>query len=332
MVLFPLESGKFKSNQVVIGSTYEVHGEPISGSPDATSSATPQRISTPYGVYTNPTFQSVTNPLPPHPPRSSKTCKIKKTIVMVTVSKKGKDRPKGNSKLDYTAVTQVVVSLTAAQCNVPAVTELVTQQVGFNVQLLDSKCYPLLTNEGTSGPEFWKSTRKILGASKSLYEKISGLSADMNIEQAIDLTDEPGPSQKRQRTELETPDATGMQLVLDKLTMVERKLSFLDELSQGFQCVICKSTAKTPVVSPCCQRVVGCESCVNNWVSSQSQESRCPLCSTSGGMLNRFALKGFNDALKIILGTTQEIPTPTQPDSDSDFEDPQPLFRGAAHD
>ena len=86
----------------------------------------------------------------------------------------------------------------------------------------------------------------------------------MNIEQAIDLTDEPGPSQKRQRTELETPDATGMQLVLDKLTKVERKLAFLDELSQGFQCVICKSTAKTPVVSPCCQRVVECESCVNN--------------------------------------------------------------------
>jgi len=123
-----------------------------------------------------------------------------------------------------------------------------------------------------------------------------------------------------------------MKLVLDKLTKVERKLSFLDELSQGFQCVICKSTATTPVVSPCCQRVVGCESCVNNWVSSQSQESRCPLCSTSGGMLNRFALKGFNDTLKIILGTTQEIPTPTQPDSDSDFEDLQPLFRGAAHD
>ena len=85
-----------------------------------------------------------------------------------------------------------------------------------------------------------------------------------------------------------------------KITKVERKLSFLDELSQGFQCVICKSTAKTPV-SPCCQRVVGCESCVNNWVSSQSQESRCPLCSTSGGMLNGFALKGFNDALKIIV-------------------------------
>ena len=33
-----LESGKFKLNEVVIGSTYEMHGEPISRSPDATYS------------------------------------------------------------------------------------------------------------------------------------------------------------------------------------------------------------------------------------------------------------------------------------------------------
>ena len=62
-----------------------------------------------------------------------------------------------------------------------------------------------------------KYKENILGALKSVYEKISGLSADMNIEQAIDLTDKPGSSQKRQRTELETPDATGMQVVLEKL-------------------------------------------------------------------------------------------------------------------
>ena len=95
--------------------------------------------------------------------------------------------------------------------------------------------------------------RKILGASKSLYEIVSGLSADMSIEQAIDLPDEPGPSDRKRQctinhTELLEPDAnpTGMQLVLDKLSRVEKKLMFLDELTQGFQCVICRSTAKTP--------------------------------------------------------------------------------------
>ena len=131
--------------------------------------------------------------------------------------------------------------------------------------------------------------------------------------------------------------------IIDKRTKVERKLAFLDDLSQSFQCVICKSTAKTPVVSPCCQRVVGCESCVNNWVSSQSQQSRCPLCSTSGSMLNRFALKGFNDALKIIRGTTLEAKVthsclctfwhviPTSPFSFNDFSFLFPYFFGQLH-
>lgn len=90
MVLFPLESGKFKVNQVVVGYTYEVHGSPL----DA-ASATPQySTSTPYGAYTNPTFQA--SPPPPHPPRSSKMSKIKKTILLISLSKKGKDKAKGS--------------------------------------------------------------------------------------------------------------------------------------------------------------------------------------------------------------------------------------------
>lgn len=64
--------------------------------------------------------------------------KIKKTILLISLSKKGKNKAKG--KLDYKAVTRVVASLMPSQCNVPAVTQLVSQQVGFVVQLLDSKC------------------------------------------------------------------------------------------------------------------------------------------------------------------------------------------------
>ena len=62
---------------------------------------------------------------------------------------------------------------------------------------------------------------------------------------------------------------------------------------------------------------------VSHVVSSQSQQSRCPFCS-SGSMLNRFALKGFNDALKIIFGTSleAEVPPTQLDDSYSDFEDP----------
>ena len=49
----------------------------------------------------------------------------------------------------------------------------------------------------------------------------------MNIEQAIELTDEPASFQKRRWTEVETPNATGMQLILRKLVKVVNSPSYL---------------------------------------------------------------------------------------------------------
>ena len=57
--------------------------------------------------------------LTPLPPRS-KSSKIKKSILVVSLSKKGKEK---KGKMEYTAVTEVVVSLSLADCNVPAVTD-----------------------------------------------------------------------------------------------------------------------------------------------------------------------------------------------------------------
>ena len=260
MVLFPLDDGKFKSAQITIGATYDVHGNPQNLDTASSTASTHNQFTTPYGVYTNPTFKGGYSPPPPHPPRSSKTSKIKKTIMMVSLTaKQGKTR--GQSKLEYTTVTQVVVSLSQSQCNVPTIAQQVTQQVGFEVILLDSKCYPLLPNEGTSGIEFWKSTRKILGASKSHYERVSGSSADINIADAYD--DEPGPSNRKtlevgpskRRHILEEESVPNdsaeahFKLILEKFTLLERKLSFLDEIFHTFQCVICQCCSRSHCLS-----------------------------------------------------------------------------------
>ena len=330
MVLFPLENGEFKSSHVFPSSTYEVHGNAaVTPELSSTSMSLPvtSGINIPYGGYTSPTFQSNSTP-PPHLPCTSKNSnKIKKTIVLVNVSKKAKGKEKlGTGKVDYTAITQVVVSMTAVQCNVPTISKLVEQQVGFEVMLLDSKCFPLLSNDSTCGPDFWKGTRKILAASKSVYQKLTGLSTDLN---AIDLTiEEAGPSEKKPR--LESDDS--MKIVLKKLTKVESQLGFLEQLAQAFQCVICKSISKTPVIFPCCQRIIGCETCVNTWLTANE---RCPFCSTSTSVSKRFCIKGFDDALGLIEATipgdektNSEIPDNVSappsnfPDSDSDFDLP----------
>ena len=93
--------------------------------------------------------------------------------------------------------TQVFLCLTPDQCNVRSVSDLMAKQVGFPVILLDSKCYPLSSNGGTSGTDFWKSSRRILAASMSLYEQLRG--HDPGVEHAeAELRQ---PSSKKPRKE-----------------------------------------------------------------------------------------------------------------------------------
>ena len=75
-------------------------------------------------------------------------------------------------------------------CNVSGVTDLVAKQVGFSAILLDSKCYPIPSSSGTCGIDFWKGTRMILAASKSLYSLIS----------EDDTIDTPPPKKKKQES------------------------------------------------------------------------------------------------------------------------------------
>ena len=77
------------------------------------------------------------------------------------------------------------------------------------------------------------------------------------------------------------------------------------------------------LTSPCCQRVIGCESCVNNWMAANE---RCPLCSTEGDVQHRFTLKGFDDTLNLLRITSKDrndevqVTNESESDSSDDFQ------------
>ena len=56
-------------------------------------------------------------------------------------------------------------------CSHLAIADLVS---ALEVMLLDSKCYPIFHNTATTEVDFWKSTRKVLAASKARYEEPTG--------------------------------------------------------------------------------------------------------------------------------------------------------------
>ena len=129
----------------------------------------------PYGSYSSPPCPQQ-HPIP-HPPVSQVRRRVvKKTILLAKLSERDSNKPSLSraSRLFHTVITTVVVSLdsTLGECTVTAAAQKVPHQVGLEVVLLESKLYPLVSNEATSGLDFWKSTCKIIAVPRSSYEKL----------------------------------------------------------------------------------------------------------------------------------------------------------------
>ena len=147
--------------------------------------------------------------------------------------------------LSYTIVTQVIVSINSSECNVTSVSDMVKTQLGLEVILLDSKLYPSFDNEATSGVEFWKSTRKIIAASRSLYEKLGGVMPGAELNQGEDNLVMTEPSSKKRKMEPEVQ----LEDIYKKLDIIDAKLSFIDEIKKTFELpVSCKVTRGWPML------------------------------------------------------------------------------------
>ena len=148
------------------------------GTPTAASSA-----ESPFGAYTGPTTAI---PLR-QPMHHRKSISFRKTIALVSLSAPILSKPTTSRHLphlEYKVITQVVVTLEVGLCKCSVIADFIRQQVGFQVTLLDSKCFPIMENDTTNGADFWKSNRKRLAASSSLYTKLVGSSANPDCAKA----------------------------------------------------------------------------------------------------------------------------------------------------
>ena len=172
----------------------------------------------------------------------------------------------------------------------PTVSGLVRAQLGFEVILLDCKLYPIADTEATSGLDYWKSTCKNIAASRSLYEHLGGVppGAALTVQEDDDIVIFE-PSAKKAKKNNDCSLKISLEDIHKKLDSIDSKVSFSTNLRKALECIICRSTVKMPVVSPCCQRIIGCKWCVERWASTKSS---CPLCSARGRLSQTIQLKG----------------------------------------
>ena len=211
-----------------------------------------------------------------------------------------------------------------ADCNLTTVTEAIGQQVGFPVTLLDSKCFRIIESDTTSMTEFWKSNRKILAASKSIYDKLRGSSTD--FQEAVDDQTEDDNAHKSKRPRHSSAESSSkLDKILEGVDILTQQSSISTVLSAAFECVVCKSITSKPQFLSCCKRIVGCQGCVSRWFGAHGS---CPHCSMSGA--SYCDVKGLDDLLgqaRKVCGESAAGDPSTETESDSDFELPTINFR-----
>ncbi len=205
-------------------------------------------------------------------------------------------------------MTQLVVAVDLNRCNPSVVAGEVEQQVGFSVVLLDSKCFPIMENSATSALDFWKSNRKILAASKDLYNKLTGCSADpKHARHEIDVIriqddDVAVLPMKRRKGCLDSSsvssiDSNKLNRILEEIELLRKGNEMVKVASSMFECIICKDVMQSPQYATCCERIIGCETCIDHWLD---QKLSCPHCSATAVLMSSSfkTIRGLDDFLK----------------------------------
>ena len=143
-----------------------------------------------------------------------------------------------------------------------------------------------------AGSRFWKTSKRIRAVRKCDLRKGTGRfvidsSSDSDFElppftckrSKITVSSVSSTEQRLKRLEdqMRTETVDLKESVTEKEKQLKDTKKRFDDLRQCFECLVCKSSAKSPtVVSPCCHIVLGCEECVFQWLETNPVCPHCP--------------------------------------------------------
>lgn len=151
---------------------------------------------------------------------------VQKTILLAKLAPQDPNKPSSSraNRLTDTVITSAIVKLdhTLGECNIETVADMVKNQVGFEVISLDSKLYPLIANDSTSGLDYWKSTRKIIDTSRAVFEKIVGKSLVEVIDEDVVIVEPQAKKVRVDPDDTDTLERTVTIPILEKLQCMQK--------------------------------------------------------------------------------------------------------------
>ncbi|RXN22465.1 guanylate-binding 1-like protein [Labeo rohita] len=169
-----------------------------------------------------------------------------------------------------------------------------------SVILTDGQGNKILETEGTRRSAFWKqNARKVLAVKEEDFLQLQG-----NKKRRLSRRDDNGLDAVFDKIEEVVLASQGLQEVsttmkeLMELASSNRRVSLAAAeaatIKDAFACVVCKGPVVEPIVSSCCQSLVGCRSCIDEW---KRNSVFCPKCRADDFHMNTQRLTGLSDAL-----------------------------------
>ena len=104
------------------------------------------------------------------------------------------------------------------------------------------------------------------------------------------------PPAKRVRLTTEQKLTKKIDDMHETLQEIKRSAKTIPEMvKSAMECIICRNVVTKPQFMVCCQRIVGCEGCLNNWFADHNT---CPHCAQPVSDETCIEVKGLDDILK----------------------------------
>ncbi|RVE63439.1 hypothetical protein OJAV_G00136260 [Oryzias javanicus] len=290
VALFPEASGHFNSSALVGRGHYEVHGENIYMGESATAApATAPQVR--FAFHRPPSAAAGSATAHGHT-RAAKT--FQRNIFIAEVV---------DGKLETRKT--LTVRFSEFEASVTGMTNKVSSDFDeeYSLVLTDGQGNRLVDSEGTRGSTFWKqNSRKIFAVKEEDL-----LQLQVSKRRRLSRREDGGLIDVLDKIEEVVLAAQGLQDVSstmkDLMDMVSSNIRrvFLSEaqaaaVKQAFTCIICQGPVVEPMVSTCCQSLIGCRSCTEEW---QKNSIFCPKCRADDFGHNMQRLTGISDALSV---------------------------------
>ncbi|XP_016307009.1 uncharacterized protein LOC107661756 [Sinocyclocheilus anshuiensis] len=291
VALFPAPDGHFSLVDLTPRGHYEVHGESIieESSPNTPVTPNPTRfffhrpVSAAAGSATGSSAV----------PRATMPKTFQRSVFIAEVV---------DCKLETSKT--LTVRFSEFEASVPGIVSKVKEALGQEDSLIltDGQGKEILDSEGTRGSAYWKqNARKVFAVPQEEF-----LQLRESKRRRLSRRDDAGLQDVLDTIEEVVTAAQGLQAVsttlkelMDLANSNRRTTVSLTDVEaaavrDAFACIICRGPMNEPMVSSCCQSLIGCRICIKQW---QINSPFCPKCRAGDSGNNIQRLMGLSDAL-----------------------------------